>query len=86
MFLKSLASYLSYIDDIALVVSSASLERNKAIIEEEVKYLYRRGKENGVEFNLRKTELLYFTRAAKAPDISITLLDGKEIKLKNLVR
>ena len=86
MFPKSLASYLSYIDDIALVVSSASLERNKAIIEEEVKHLYRRGKENGVEFDLGKTELLHFTRAAKAPDISITLPDGKEIKLKNLVR
>ena len=85
MFPKSLASYLSYINDITLVVSSASLERNKVIIEEEVKYLYKRGKENGVEFDLRKTKLLHFTRAAKALDISITLLDGKEIKLKNLV-
>jgi len=42
--------------------------------------LYTLGQENAIEFNLAKTELLYFTKG-KGSDAPITLLNNEVIKL-----
>src|SRR6266478_2145613 len=55
---KSVAvKILSYIDDIALTVSSTSLKKNIRILEREVTKIYQLGAVNAIQFDLDKTEL-----------------------------
>lgn len=78
--------YLSYIDDIAVIASSSSFKRNVKILQEEIRELYKRGKEKGVAFDLDKTELLHFSRSKEATSSSLVLPDGQVKKPQNLVR
>lgn len=89
LFPPSKIVYFSYIDDVVLVASSGSYKRNKRLLEEEVKELFKRGEENYVEFDLRKTEFLNFrskTEGSEARTTSIRLPDGNEVKSGFLVR
>lgn len=89
LFPKSRITYLSYINDIALIASSGSYKRNKRLLEEEVRELFKRGKENHVEFDLRKTELINFgskKRDSEAQRTIIQLPNGNIVKLGQLVR
>lgn len=70
---------LSYIDDIALLTASTSLQKNAKILEKEVKLLTKRGAEQAIEFDLAKTELLHFAKG-KGKDSSLTLPSGELIK------
>jgi hypothetical protein len=49
-----------YIDDIVLVTSSTSLKKNYKILEREASKLYTLGEVSRIEFDLAKTELIYF--------------------------
>jgi hypothetical protein len=49
-----------YINDIVLVTLSISLKKNYKILEREASKLYILRAENYIEFDLIKTELIYF--------------------------
>jgi len=62
-----------YIDNISLIIASISLKKNIRILKREVTKLYKLGANNAIEFNLAKTELIYFTTSKKAKDFSLRL-------------
>ena len=70
---------LSYIDDIGLITSSTSLQKNARTLQREVERLTRLGNRQAIEFDLAKTELIYFAKG-KGSDKGITLLSGETIK------
>ncbi len=43
-------------------------------------------RDNAIEFDLAKTELIYFTRIKEAKTASLRLPDGKVVQPKELVR
>ncbi len=51
---------MSYIDDIGLVASSESIEKNYKILKEAAIRIFEKGADNLIQFNLEKTELIYF--------------------------
>lgn len=64
---------LSYIDDIALATSSTSWKKNARVLQREVAKLIRTGDSQVIQFDLAKTELLHFSKSAKAKSATITL-------------
>jgi hypothetical protein len=78
---------LSYIDDIALATSSTSWKKNARILEREVGKLTRTGDSQAIPFDLAKTELLHFSKSAKAKSATTTLPTGEKIiPAQNAVR
>jgi hypothetical protein len=79
--------HLSYIDDINLLVSSKSIERNCLILKEAAEKLFQSQDQNLIQFDMKKTELIHFhsKRNIKDNDYSITILN-EIVKPKNLVR
>ena len=74
-------------DNIALVASSTSLKKNTKALEREVHRLHKLGSELAIEFDLAKTELIYFTKGKKASTISLNLINNQGIiELKELVK
>ena len=84
--LVTIVKALSYIDDIALVVSITSLKKNIKILEKEVARLYKLRATNVIEFDLAKTELLYFSMAKEAKSASLRLPNQEVVKPKELVK
>ena len=86
--LASSVKPLSYIDDIALVVSTTSLKKNITILEREVAKLYDLAAQNAIEFDLAKTELIHFAKgkATNLPSASLQLPNQEVIHPKELVR
>ncbi|KKA17483.1 hypothetical protein T310_8615, partial [Rasamsonia emersonii CBS 393.64] len=52
--------YLSYIDDIALVASSKSLEANCRLLEKAASKLFQKGLDSLIQFDQEKIELIHF--------------------------
>ena len=77
---------LSYIDDIALVVSSTSVKKNIKILEREVAKIYQLGLAMAIGFDLAKTELLHFTTSKAAKTASLLLPDQDVVQPKEVVR
>lgn len=69
LFHISTVKFLSYIDDISLIVSSPALKKNIRVLESAAKQLYDLGAENTIEFGLEKTELMHFTTSHTATEI-----------------
>jgi hypothetical protein len=55
-----------YIDDISITVTLTSFRKNVEILEREATKLYELGAQNGIQFDLAKTELIYFAKCAVA--------------------
>ncbi len=51
---------MSYIDDIGLVASSESIEKNGKILKDAVIRIFEKGADNLIQFDPEKTELIYF--------------------------
>ncbi len=51
---------MSYIDDIGLVASSESIEKNCKILKKPAIRIFEKGADNLIQFNPEKTELIYF--------------------------
>src|SRR6266536_2723848 len=51
---------MRYIDDIGLVASSESIERNCKILKESAIRIFEKGAENLIQFDPEKTELIHF--------------------------
>ena len=70
---------LSYVDNVSLSTASTSLRKNAKILQREVHTLTRLGKEQTVQFDAVKTELIHFS-TGRDSDYAITLPDGDIIK------
>ncbi len=51
---------MSYIDDINLIASSESIEKNYKILKEVVIRIFEKGADNLIQFNPEKTEQIHF--------------------------
>jgi len=71
---------LSYIDDIALAISSTSWVKNARILQREVEKIKSTGQSQAIQFDLAKTKLLYFSKSKKAKEATITLPTSECIK------
>ncbi|RDL42413.1 uncharacterized protein BP5553_02392 [Venustampulla echinocandica] len=73
---------LSYIDDIALIVTTPNYTSNIKILEREAARLFDQGAKSAIQFDLAKTELIHFG-PSKA---KLRLPDQTRIEPKQLVR
>ena len=85
LFCSSSICYLSYIDDIAIMVASTTTIRNIAILERELAKLYTLGNKSGVEFDLDKIELIHWVNIKKQLP-SIKLPTGINKTSKSMVK
>ena len=77
---------MSYIDNIILFIVSTSLRKNIRILEREVQKLYQLGAINTIEFDLAKTELIYFIISKEASSRPLLLPNKEVVQPKELVR
>ena len=76
----------SYIEDIALIVSSTGFKKNVKILEREISKLYDLGAKEAIQFDISKTELIYFSKTKAAKAAILTLPNQEILQPKNLVR
>ena len=74
-----------YIDDISLTASSKSFKKNIQILEREAKELIALGNKNYIEFDIIKTELIYFHISPKLT-LPLTLPNKVVVQPKRLVK
>ena len=79
------ASLLTYIDDFAITVISNLARNNCRKLKKIAEHLISLGKENAIEFNIEKTELIYFHNKRIEVENSLDLL-STTIKPKKVVR
>ena len=70
---------LSYIDDFGLLTASTSLKKNARTLQKAVESLTQQGKQQAIEFDLAKTELIHFSKG-KGSSTAITLPSGDVIE------
>lgn len=79
--------YLSYIDDIALVTSSKSLEANCRLLEKAASKLFQKGLDSFIQFDQEKIELIHFhARRSLNPDQYQIRLGNYLIKPQKLIK
>jgi hypothetical protein len=66
--------------------SSTSLKKNTKVLEAIVANLYKLALEKAIQFDLAKTELIYFTSGKKANKISLKLPNSKLVQPSKLVK
>jgi hypothetical protein len=76
---------LSYMDDIALIVSSTSLKKNVKILEREASKMYELGAKDAIQFDLAKTELLHFSKRAKTTSLKLRIWFDPNLSFKEHV-
>jgi ribonuclease HI len=84
-----LARYLSYMDDISILISSKSLEQNCRLLEIIYRHLIDKGLANHIQFDPEKTELIHFfpkkTIDLEDPRFMVTIGD-KAFKAKDTIK
>jgi hypothetical protein len=75
----------SYLDDFSLATASPSPEKNCVILEAAAKTLFDLAKDNFIEFDYSKTELIHFSPARSPPQASVHLFN-QLIKPKPVVK
>src|SRR6201747_180477 len=65
LFKSNSIKFLSYIDNILLIVSSKSFKQNIKILEQETKVLFELSTKYVIKFDIDKTELIYFNSGKK---------------------
>src|ERR1700709_1680788 len=76
LFKLNFIKFLSYIDNILLIVSSKSFKQNIKILEQETKILFELGTKYTIKFDIDKTELIYFGKSQlylKLPNENLVL-------------
>ncbi|EDN93481.1 hypothetical protein SS1G_09348 [Sclerotinia sclerotiorum 1980 UF-70] len=86
LFLANSIKYLSYIDDIALTTFSTSWKKNIISLERATKQIYALGKENAIQFDLAKTELIHFSTSKDTKTASIKLPNKEIIQPSTIIR
>src|ERR1700710_3183348 len=76
LFKSNSIKFLSYIDNISLIVSSKSFKQNIKILEQETKVLFKLDTKYTIKFDIDKTELIHFGKSQlylKLPNRNIVL-------------
>ena len=76
----------SYIDDVALYIEGKNIDKNVKMLENAAKIAFTWAKNNAVQFDDSKSELIHFGSHKAAPDQTITLPNNTVIKPKTCVR
>jgi hypothetical protein len=63
----------SYMDDIAIITRSKSIAVNNVILKEMTERLIKEGKNQSIEFDMAKTELIYFHNQKRELPEDLTL-------------
>ena len=77
----------SYLDDIGLVVSSESIERNCLLLKNAAEKLLQLQASNMIQFDMKKTELIHFhSKRSIRSENHLVQIEDNLIKPKNLVK
>ena len=68
---------ISYIDDIAIVVSSKTIHENCYMLQNAAKTLIDWGKSHNILFNIKKTELIHFDSSNKSLNKSVKIINNR---------
>src|SRR6266536_2751544 len=78
---------MSYINNIDLVASSESIEENCKILKESVIRIFEKGADNLIQFDLEKTELIYFHSKRNIDEnVNICFLENYLVEAKPIVK
>src|SRR6266511_598181 len=78
---------MSYIDDIGLVASSESIEKNYKILKEIVIRIFEKGADNLIQFDLEKTELIHFySKRNIGENVNICFSENYLVEAKFIVK
>ena len=78
---------MSYINDIDLVASSESIEKNYKILKETIIRIFEKGADNLIQFNPEKTELIHFhSKKNINKNVNICFLKNYLVKTKPTVK
>ncbi len=86
MFSSNTGKYLSYIDDIFVIVILSSFKKNAKMLEREVGRLVRAGENSAISFNIAKTELLHFSSSKIATKATLQIPNKSIVTLKQVVK
>jgi hypothetical protein len=76
---------ISYIDDIALIVSSKTIQENCRILEIAARKLINWGQNHYIKFDITKTELIHFNHSNKYLKYSVKIMNNL-IQSQEIVR
>lgn len=85
LFESNAVKFISYVDDITLTATSTTLRRNKMILEREITKMCDIADQGGIQFDIKKTELIHWVGGKAPRDYPITLPDGNIIKPSNTI-
>ncbi len=78
---------MSYIDDIGLVASSESIEKNYKILKEATIRIFEKGVNNLIQFDPEKTELIHFySKRNIGENVNIYFLENYLVEAKPTVK
>src|SRR6266487_5746908 len=78
---------MSYINNIGLVASSESIEKNCKILKEAVIRIFEKGADNLIQFDLEKTELIHFhSKKNIGENVNICFLENYLVEAKSIVK
>ena len=73
LFQSRAVTFISYLDDIALIASSKSFKKNISILNREARELIYLGENSAISFDIAKTELIHFQKKSKSDKLSLYL-------------
>ena len=73
LFQSRAVTFISYLDDIALLASSKSFKKNISILNREAKKLIQLGENSAISFDIAKTKLIHFQKKSKSDKLSLYL-------------
>src|SRR6266496_5341357 len=78
---------MNYINNIDLVASSESIEKNCKILKEAAIRIFEKGVDNLIQFNLEKTELIHFhSKRNINKNVNICFLENYLVEAKPTVK
>src|SRR6266536_1756361 len=78
---------MSYIDNIGLIASSESIEKNCKILKKAVIRIFEKGVDNLIQFDLEKTELIHFhSKRNIGENVNICFLENYLVEAKPTVK
>ncbi len=78
---------INYINDIDLIASSESIEKNCKILKEAAMRFFEKGADNLIQFDLEKTELIHFHSKRNIDEnVNICFLENYLVEAKPTVK
>ena len=76
----------SFIDEISLIATTASIRGNITLLQKAVNELLQLGNRNTVKFDIEKTELIHFFINNKKLPSETIIINNKRIEAKKIIR